>query len=200
VGPTFRAILIDQFARTRDGDRLWFENSFSGAELDQLEHVTLSDVIKRDTSLTNVQDNVMFVPAPTLTATGTTLSAVTGQRLLALVGSFADTGGNPGAATDYSAFVYWGDGSPLSTGGISASGAGTYDVAATHTYQAAGSYTATVYVYDNRNPGRLATATTTVEVTDPAAPPGAAGADDSPAQLLDPALLAGFLDADGRHK
>jgi hypothetical protein len=161
-----------------------------------------------DIAVTRVQDghsvNVMLNQGETLTVSGTTLSAVTGQRLLALVGSFADTGGNPGAATDYSAFIYWGDGSPLSTGGISASGPGTFDVAATHTYQAAGSYTVTVYVYDDRSAGRFATATTTtVEVTDPAAPPGAGGAATSAGGALelppDPTLAAGSRDRDWRY-
>src|SRR6185295_549731 len=33
LGPTFRRILIDQFTRTRDGDRFWFENQFNGKDL-----------------------------------------------------------------------------------------------------------------------------------------------------------------------
>ena len=66
VGPTFEAILVDQFARTRAGDRLWFENTFSGQELKQLEHVTLADVIKANTGLTNLQDDVFFFQPDTI--------------------------------------------------------------------------------------------------------------------------------------
>ncbi len=66
VGPTFEAILVDQFTRTRAGDRLWFENAFSGQELKQLEHVTLADVIKANTGLTNLQDNVFYFQPGTI--------------------------------------------------------------------------------------------------------------------------------------
>jgi hypothetical protein len=66
VGPTFQAILVNQFVRTRAGDRLWFEATFSGSELDALEHTTLSDIIKWNTTLTNIQDNVFFFQADTI--------------------------------------------------------------------------------------------------------------------------------------
>jgi hypothetical protein len=58
VGPTFEAILVNQFERTRAGDRFWFENTFSGSELNNLEHVTLADILELNTHLTNLQDNV----------------------------------------------------------------------------------------------------------------------------------------------
>jgi hypothetical protein len=57
VGPTLRAIITDQFTRLRDGDRFWYERTFSGAQLDQLEHTRLSDVIRRNTNVTTVQPN-----------------------------------------------------------------------------------------------------------------------------------------------
>jgi hypothetical protein len=104
-----------------------------------------------------------------LTATGTTITATAGQRFAAVVASFTDP--IPGAATDYSATVDWGDDSPLSTGGISAVGGGNFDVAASHTYALPGFYTVTMTVTDNRSPDRSATAYTTVEVAcGPAAP------------------------------
>jgi hypothetical protein len=61
-----QVIPVDQFERTRAGDRLWFENTFTGQELDDLEHVTLADIIKRNTSLANLQDNVFFFEANTI--------------------------------------------------------------------------------------------------------------------------------------
>lgn len=57
VGPAFRAIIADQFTRIRDGDRLWFEKQFSGRTLQKLESTTLGDIIRRDTSLTTVQND-----------------------------------------------------------------------------------------------------------------------------------------------
>jgi hypothetical protein len=63
VGPTLRAIISDQFERLRDGDRFFYENHFSGAQLKQIRNTTLSDVIKRNTDLTNLQQNAFFFKA-----------------------------------------------------------------------------------------------------------------------------------------
>jgi peroxidase len=63
MGATFTTILADQFQRLRDGDRFWFERVFSGAQLNNIEHTTLADVIERNTGLTNLQDNVFFFKA-----------------------------------------------------------------------------------------------------------------------------------------
>ncbi|MBI3821747.1 MAG: carboxypeptidase regulatory-like domain-containing protein [Planctomycetes bacterium] len=60
VGPTFARIISDQFARLRDGDRFWYQRTFSGAQLNALEHTTLADIIRRNTTITNLQDNVFF--------------------------------------------------------------------------------------------------------------------------------------------
>ena len=60
VGPLFDAIISDQFERLRDGDRFWYQNEFSGPQLDALNRTHLSDIIRRNTTLTNVQDNVFF--------------------------------------------------------------------------------------------------------------------------------------------
>lgn len=57
-GSTFTNILKDQFERTRDGDRFWYENRFSGEELHELNNVTLADIIRRNTGVENIQDDV----------------------------------------------------------------------------------------------------------------------------------------------
>ena len=73
VGPLFKAIMVTQFEQLRDGDRFWYQNVFSGSDLANLESTTLADVIRRDTSLTNLQDDVFFFDAtsPGLVAVAT---------------------------------------------------------------------------------------------------------------------------------
>jgi peroxidase len=58
VGVTFQRIMVDQFSRLRDGDRNWYQSILRGQELGQIEGTRLSDVIRRNTSLTNLQPNV----------------------------------------------------------------------------------------------------------------------------------------------
>lgn len=63
VGPTFQAIIVDQFQRLRTGDRFWYQNQFLGNELAQLQRTSLSDIVKRNTSLTSIQQNAFFFKA-----------------------------------------------------------------------------------------------------------------------------------------
>lgn len=63
VGPLVRRIVVDQFQRVRDGDRFWYQRVFSGAQLSQLENTTLSDIIKRNTTIFNLQSSVFFMRA-----------------------------------------------------------------------------------------------------------------------------------------
>jgi hypothetical protein len=62
VGPTLKAILANQFARLRDGDRFFYLNeSLSAEELGLIgQGNTLAKVIKNNTAITNLQDNVFF--------------------------------------------------------------------------------------------------------------------------------------------
>jgi peroxidase len=50
VGPTFQAIVAQQFENLRDGDRLWWQHQgFDQATINQIANTTLSDIITRDT-------------------------------------------------------------------------------------------------------------------------------------------------------
>ena len=67
VGPLVAAGLRVQFERLRDADRFWYERDpdFTQAELDLLRNTRLSDIIMRNTDLTNLPPNVFFVvPEP----------------------------------------------------------------------------------------------------------------------------------------
>jgi len=62
VGETLLAVFTDQFRRVRAGDRFWYERTLQGDELDRVRHTRLSDIIKRNTTIDQIQDNVFFVP------------------------------------------------------------------------------------------------------------------------------------------
>ena len=59
MGETNTKILTDQFTALRDGDRFWYENQFSGEQLEQLNSTSLADIIKRNSDVQNLQDQVM---------------------------------------------------------------------------------------------------------------------------------------------
>jgi hypothetical protein len=61
VGETIRAIVADQFERLRDGDRMWFERNFSGVQLEQIRNTSLADIIRRNTTVSSLQENVFFL-------------------------------------------------------------------------------------------------------------------------------------------
>lgn len=66
LGPLVAMGLIDQFTRLRDGDRFWYRNdpAFSPDDIAWLDSVRLSDIIRWNTNITNIQDNVFFLPVP----------------------------------------------------------------------------------------------------------------------------------------
>ena len=61
VGELVRTIVADQFQRLRDGDRFWYENIFSGRDQAILRNSRLSDVLQRNTSITNIQRDVFYM-------------------------------------------------------------------------------------------------------------------------------------------
>jgi hypothetical protein len=65
VGETLRAVLFDQFRRSRAGDRFWYERTLTPEELEQVKATTLSQIIKRNTRGTqSLQNRVFFAVAP----------------------------------------------------------------------------------------------------------------------------------------
>jgi hypothetical protein len=85
VGPTFQRIIANQFERVRDGDRFWYERIFFGPQLQALRQTRLSAIIKRNTSITKLQDNVFFFDSATTLASLTTQP---GSLPPALIGAF----------------------------------------------------------------------------------------------------------------
>ena len=68
VGELIAAVLHEQFTRLRDGDRFWYEHDAFFANnpllLAELQATRLSDIIRRNTGITSIQDNVFIVPEP----------------------------------------------------------------------------------------------------------------------------------------
>jgi len=66
VGQFFFHVLKDQFERLRDGDRFWFENdlALSDKEIAGIRRTKLSDVIKRNTNISKMPEDVFRVDSP----------------------------------------------------------------------------------------------------------------------------------------
>lgn len=60
LGATFTRIIVDQFRRLRDGDRYWYQNVLPPAVARSIQATSLADVIRRNTSLTNLQPDVFL--------------------------------------------------------------------------------------------------------------------------------------------
>ena len=100
MGETFRAVMVEQFTRLRDGDAFWSQGrGFSAAELRELWGTTLSDVILRNTTVQDLQDDVFLAYNRQGGGAGNdTLTGLAGDRNL-LIGN----GGNDtliGGASD----------------------------------------------------------------------------------------------------
>jgi peroxidase len=60
VGETLRAVLVEQFGRTRAGDRFWYTRSLRGLDRSCVQSVRLADIILRNTSIQRLQRNVFL--------------------------------------------------------------------------------------------------------------------------------------------
>ncbi len=83
VGALVSAAMVQQFTNLRDGDRFFFTNDteLTPDELLWIENLHLSDIIRLNTGITNLQTNVFVVPEPGTFALG--LVALGGLALLA---------------------------------------------------------------------------------------------------------------------
>jgi len=62
VGELAFRVIRGQFERLRDGDRYWYQMTFSPEEIAELESTTLADVIRRNTSIgAEISDDVFHV-------------------------------------------------------------------------------------------------------------------------------------------
>jgi len=70
VGELVYMVLQEQFTRLRDGDRYYYEHdpAFSADEINELKSTLLSDIIKRNTDIVNIQDDVFHAQPHVLTA------------------------------------------------------------------------------------------------------------------------------------
>ncbi len=66
VGPTFHAIILDQFLRLREGDRFWYLNDPFFLDhpelLKDITHTSLADIIRRNTTIgEEISDHVFLL-------------------------------------------------------------------------------------------------------------------------------------------
>ncbi|MCE9625837.1 MAG: peroxidase family protein [Deltaproteobacteria bacterium] len=66
VGETLRAALSLQFGAIRDGDRFWHEHdpAFSREDLQKIRNTKLSDILRRNTNIAEIQEDVFRVSPP----------------------------------------------------------------------------------------------------------------------------------------
>ena len=64
VGPLIGKAIRKQFVRLRDGDRFWYRRTLPRVLVLMVESTTLADVIRANTSITSIQDDVFHVTRP----------------------------------------------------------------------------------------------------------------------------------------
>ena len=63
-GELASVVIKQQYENIRDGDRFWYTNDpgLTTDEISQIEKTLLSDIIMHNTDITDIQQNVFFVP------------------------------------------------------------------------------------------------------------------------------------------
>lgn len=131
---------------------------------------------------------------PALVVTPTPISPVEGNALDgATVATFTDPDPTQNAS-DFSASVSWGDGTPATTGTVSGGNGGPYTVTASHTYAEEGTDMLSVTVTDTTDPSNTATATEQVTVADAPLSGSAATLTATAEQSTGPVTVATFTD------
>ncbi len=88
-----------------------------------------------------------------LVATAASVTATAGSNFIGQVATFTDADSNPG---DYSADIYWGDGT-VSSGTISQTSSGHFTIVGSHIYGQTGSYSIGVQIKDTKEDEAIAT-------------------------------------------
>lgn len=60
LGELFHKVIKEQFEKIRNGDRLWYENRLNCSQIKYINSTTLSDILKRNTCLKEIQYNVFI--------------------------------------------------------------------------------------------------------------------------------------------
>ncbi|WP_406701299.1 choice-of-anchor D domain-containing protein [Singulisphaera sp. Ch08] len=105
----------------------------------------------------------VIASAPIVTVPGSTFSVSPEADYRGVLGQFSVANAF-GQASDFTAMINWGDGSPATVGGIFGS-SGHYQVSGNHRYGSSASYTVTVTIQDNI--GTTATLVATAKVINP---------------------------------
>jgi PKD repeat protein len=144
--------------------------SLSGSHVyDHPGNYTVTVTVTDGGGATLTQTSSAVISAASLSATGATLYATSGQALAeAQIASFTD--GNTddmnddfGPATGYTTTIDWGDGTGLDSSAVVYGDANGFYVIGGHTYSSPGAYTATVTV--TNADGVSTTTTSTIDVT-----------------------------------